>query len=160
METFGRTLLPDSAEQGLVFNTRDVTERREAQQALQEREEHFRQLIETSHDLVQTLDPQGQIVYTGRGGGAGEPRQERVPLADEPRAAHADEQHPRLRAAAGEARGLPPRPARAVDHILKAGRHLLNLINEVLDISRIEANRQHLSLEPVRVDGAARGGER
>jgi PAS domain S-box-containing protein len=41
----------------------------------------------------------------------------------------------------------------AVERILSAGRHLLNLINEVLDIARIEANRQTLALEPVRVAG-------
>jgi PAS domain S-box-containing protein len=35
-----------------------------------------------------------------------------------------------------------------VDQILKAGRHLLDLINEVLDIARIEAGRLALSLEP------------
>jgi PAS domain S-box-containing protein len=65
LETFGRTMVADAPEQGLVFNTRDVTERRLAQQALEEREEHFRRLIETSHDLVQTLDSHGRIVYTG-----------------------------------------------------------------------------------------------
>jgi len=36
-------------------------------------------------------------------------------------------------------------------HILTAGRHLLELINEVLDISRIESDRMQLSLEPVSV---------
>jgi PAS domain S-box-containing protein len=46
-------------------------------------------------------------------------------------------------------RGLPSDQARSVEHILKAGRHLLNLINEVLEIARIEANQQQLSLEPV-----------
>jgi PAS domain S-box-containing protein len=37
----------------------------------------------------------------------------------------------------------------AVQHILTAGRHLLELIGEVLDISRIEAGRMSLLVEPV-----------
>ncbi|MFL6541322.1 MAG: ATP-binding protein [Chthoniobacterales bacterium] len=36
-----------------------------------------------------------------------------------------------------------------VSHIVKAGRHLLKLINEVLDISRIDAGNFQVSLEPV-----------
>jgi PAS domain S-box-containing protein len=39
----------------------------------------------------------------------------------------------------------------AVAEILKAGRHLLHLINEVLDISRIETRTMTISLEPVHV---------
>jgi CheY-like chemotaxis protein/two-component sensor histidine kinase len=38
-----------------------------------------------------------------------------------------------------------------VQHILKAGRHLLHLINEVLEIARIESGRENFSLEPVAV---------
>jgi CheY-like chemotaxis protein len=41
--------------------------------------------------------------------------------------------------------------ADALRHILKAGRHLLDLINEVLDISQIEAGAMNLSIEPVQV---------
>jgi signal transduction histidine kinase/ActR/RegA family two-component response regulator len=38
---------------------------------------------------------------------------------------------------------------RSVGHILSAGRHLLDLVNEVLDLSRIESGRMTISPEPV-----------
>ena len=46
---------------------------------------------------------------------------------------------------------LKPNQKRRLSHILKSGKHLLELINEVLDISRIEAGRITLSLEPVQL---------
>jgi signal transduction histidine kinase len=49
-----------------------------------------------------------------------------------------------------EGQALSQRHERCVQHILRTGHHLLKLINEVLEISRIEAGRQNLSLEPVR----------
>ncbi len=39
----------------------------------------------------------------------------------------------------------------SVEHIARAGRHLLELIDEILDISRIEGGELRLSLEPVSV---------
>jgi PAS domain S-box-containing protein len=46
---------------------------------------------------------------------------------------------------------LIPDQADNVREILHAGRHLLELINEVLDLARIETGRIELSLEPVEV---------
>lgn len=42
----------------------------------------------------------------------------------------------------------------SVGHILQAGRHLLALIDDVLDISRIESGKMALSIEPVAVGEA------
>lgn len=44
----------------------------------------------------------------------------------------------------------------SVEQILKGGRHLLELINEVLDVARIETGRLTLSLEPVEVASVLR----
>jgi len=44
---------------------------------------------------------------------------------------------------------IPGQQADAVDHILRAGRHLLDLIDEVLDIARIESGYLELTLAPV-----------
>ncbi|MFL6352675.1 MAG: ATP-binding protein [Bryobacteraceae bacterium] len=46
---------------------------------------------------------------------------------------------------------LCDRPLECVEHILKAGKHLLVLIDELLDISRIEAGTLALSLETVEI---------
>lgn len=50
-----------------------------------------------------------------------------------------------------EIEDLSPDNAESVQHILKGGRHLLDLINEVLDMSGIEAGELQLSNEPVSV---------
>ena len=42
-----------------------------------------------------------------------------------------------------------PKQQRQVAHILSAGKHLLSLINEILDLSRVESGQMTLSLEPV-----------
>ncbi|MGH2529118.1 MAG: PAS domain S-box protein [Actinomycetota bacterium] len=46
---------------------------------------------------------------------------------------------------------LAPDDVESVQQILKGGRHLLDLINEVLDIARIESRNLSLSLEPVSI---------
>ncbi len=44
-----------------------------------------------------------------------------------------------------------PKQRENIGQVLRGGRHLLNLINEVLDISRIEAGRLEFVVEPVKV---------
>ncbi len=53
-------------------------------------------------------------------------------------------------------RSLGPKESEGVAQILRAGRHLLQLINEVLDIARIEAGHLSLSREPLEVAAALR----
>jgi signal transduction histidine kinase/ActR/RegA family two-component response regulator len=46
----------------------------------------------------------------------------------------------------------PAKQREFMQHILKAGNHLLNLINEILDLARIESDNVTLSMEPVGLD--------
>ena len=46
---------------------------------------------------------------------------------------------------------LSERHKQRVEHILKGGEHLLRLINDILDLSRIEAGAVSISMEPVSV---------
>ncbi|HEY9107335.1 MAG TPA: ATP-binding protein [Roseateles sp.] len=46
----------------------------------------------------------------------------------------------------------PERRQEFVEHIVTAGKHLLTLINEILNLARIEAGHVELSLEPVLLD--------
>jgi PAS domain S-box-containing protein len=54
----------------------------------------------------------------------------------------------------GEPVPLEPEQEEAVGHILNGGRHLLGLINEVLDLARIEAGKLDISAEVMALDEA------
>ena len=123
LESRGRTLLPDSAAAGVVINSRDVTGRKEAEVVL----ERARQAAERANRAKsEFLSRMSHELRT--------PMNSILGFAQ----------------LLGR-KELVPDQRRSVDHIMKAGEHLLNLINEILDISRIEANRHQLSLEPVRL---------
>ena len=252
LESVGRTISPDSAADGVVANCRDITDFVEAEQALRERDERFRQIIEGAADLVFICDATGAITYAAPSsmqvlGYAPEellgarpadllhPDDVEHTMADlqwlaehpgtpitttfhirrkdgsymvmenvgrtlaphsiaegviafgrditgrraaEEALARAKEEAERANRAKSEflsrmshelrtpmnsilgfaqllARGeLSAQQGKSVQHILKAGRHLLHLINEVLEIARIEAGREQFSLEPVALSSA------
>jgi PAS domain S-box-containing protein len=51
---------------GSVALGRDVTEQKQAQEALRESEERYRDLFEGAHDLVQSVGPDGRFQYVNR----------------------------------------------------------------------------------------------
>jgi DNA-binding response OmpR family regulator len=65
---------------------------------------------------------------------------------------------------------LSPKQQTCIGHVLASGRHLLGLINDILDLSKVEAGQMHLALESIDAnvelrsclsivqDGAARRG--
>ncbi|TET17177.1 MAG: PAS domain S-box protein [Dehalococcoidia bacterium] len=55
-------LLHDPMVNGIVVNYRDITERKHAQEALKQREKHFRVMIENSLDDIAILDRDGSII--------------------------------------------------------------------------------------------------
>lgn len=62
-ETTSTNLLEDPAIEGIVLVTRDVTESRQAEEALRKSEERFRVLIQNSMDVILTCDAEGRVQF-------------------------------------------------------------------------------------------------
>lgn len=63
LEAVTNNLTRDPTVNAVVINARDVTERKQAEEALRQREEHFRALIENSLDGVTIISTEGTILY-------------------------------------------------------------------------------------------------
>ncbi|HEU4559201.1 MAG TPA: PAS domain S-box protein [Longimicrobium sp.] len=63
VEVTARNLLHDPAVRGIVYNTRDISVRRQGEEALKSRERHFRSLIENAHDIITVLEGDGDVRF-------------------------------------------------------------------------------------------------
>jgi PAS domain S-box-containing protein len=123
LEARARTRLPDSAGGGVIINSRDITDRKRYEEALERAKREAEVANRAKSDFLSRMS-----------------HELRTPLNSILGFAQLLER-----------KSLPDDQRKGVEHIHKAGRHLLNLINEVLEIARIESGRHNLSLEPVRV---------
>ena len=63
VESTGTNLLENPSVQGIIYNLRDITERVEAQTALEHRERYFRSLIDKLYDVLMVMDSEGAVTY-------------------------------------------------------------------------------------------------
>jgi PAS domain S-box-containing protein len=59
----GRNLLEDSSIQGIVINYQDVTDRKQAEDALRESQGKMASIFENSPDILMNVDPEGTITF-------------------------------------------------------------------------------------------------
>ena len=67
LEATGRSLLDNPAVRGIIINYRDITDRKQAEEALRESEGKYRELVNTSVDGVISVNPQMKIILWNPG---------------------------------------------------------------------------------------------
>ena len=109
--------------------------------------------VTTFTDVTEAQAAEDGVASRQGSGRGGQPGQVALPGHHEPRAAHAAQRGDRLLRRAA-ARGGEPSRARVAEfaqQINEAGRHLLGLINIILDVARIESGRFDLASDKVDV---------
>jgi len=65
-EVKANNLLDDPAVQGIIVNSRDITERVEAERALRENERHYRTIVETANEGIWIIDADAITTFVNR----------------------------------------------------------------------------------------------
>lgn len=65
MEGVANNLTHEPSVQAIVFNYRDITQRKEAEDALRESDKRFRALVENSSDALTLIAGEGNVAYVG-----------------------------------------------------------------------------------------------
>jgi PAS domain S-box-containing protein len=149
-----------NGQERLLANARDITDRKRAEEALQAANEALElRVVERTHELARANEALREAM------GEAEQAREAAESANRAKSEFLSRMSHELRTPMNSIlgfgqllarQGLVSEQRRSVDHILKAGQHLLSLINEVLDLARIEAQRETLSPEPVHIGTALR----
>jgi PAS domain S-box-containing protein len=146
----------------MVGSVQDVSERKRFEEALQRAKDTLEIQVQERTAELAALNQQLQIELRERSQAEQEAHRarEEAERANEAKSEFLSRMSHELRTPLNailgfgqllEVANLPPRQQQGVQHILQGGRHLLGLINEVLDIAKVESGHVSMTIEPINV---------
>jgi PAS domain S-box-containing protein len=145
LESIGKTIVDDSGEVRVIVNSRDLTERKQIEAALEEERASLARRVEERTAELSAAN--AELARAAR-------------MKDEFLANMSHELRTPLNAVLGLCEALQEqvygrlneKQLKALSSIEESGRHLLVLINDILDLSKIEAGKMQLEISPVSIE--------